>query len=728
MTIYRSELGLVLIACCVPQMTRPATSEDIPPQPSAMIRVERTELHATTVIDRYRWMEDLGSEDFQAWAKQQSAHTRATLDHLRLRGEILERLRILTAIHDEAESLKTRAGKHFYLKRPAAEDAFKLYVRDRRNGQERLVIDPNVIAQRTSASIDFYEPSPNGRRVAFGVSTSGSEDSVLYVVDVATGTMHPDTIDRARHGEPRWLPDGNAFFYRRNPRVRPNTATALKYQGSRNYLHVLGTNPENDIAVFGYNVSSGVPLAATDSSYIYLWQNCPYIFGLVQHGTSNDVTIYVVPLAKLDAARTPWKKLADVEDQVIEFAVHGRDVFLLTHREAPRSKVIRTSLDAPDLEHAETIVAPSQVVVSELAAASDAIYVRTLDKGIGRITRVPFDGTAPRSLVLPFEGTLDDLGADPAAAGFSLQLQSWVQPEIYYSYDPSHDRFVDLGILPRNHHQIPVLESIETEARSKDGTMVPLSIVYLRGLDRTRVHPTLLSGYGSYGIPITPGFGPRRLAWLERGGVYAVAHVRGGGEFGEEWHVAGMKQNKQNSIDDFIACARFLIEQHYTSTRLLAGEGISAGGLTIGGAITQQPGLFAAALFRVGITDALRFEMTPLGPQNAREFGSSSVPEEFKSLYDMSPYYHVVDNTHYPAVLLTAAGHDARVPAWQPAKMAARLQAATASGRPILFRMEPDAGHGYGFGTTNSQLNDELADCYAFLFWQLAAPGSLSHN
>ena len=255
---------------------------------------------------------------------------------------------------------------------------------------------------------------------------------------------------------------------------------------------------------------------------------------------------------------------------------------------------------------------------------------------------------------------------------------------------------------------------------------MPLSIVSLGGLDRTRPHPAWLSGYGSYGFSITPGFDARRIAWLERGGIYVVAHVRGGGEYGEAWHVAGMKQNKQNTVDDFLAAARFLIDEGYTSATLLAAEGTSAGGLTVGGAITQQPGLFAAALVRVGIVDAIRFETTPLGPQNAREFGSTTVPGDIKPLYDMSPYYHVVDGTRYPAVLLTGAAHDARVPIWQPAKLAARLQAATASDRPVLLRIESGAGHGYGLGTTNSQLNEELADCYAFLFWQLANSPSIS--
>lgn len=697
----------------------PTSREEIPPQPRAAIRIEKTVVHATTFIDPYRWMEHVESREFQTWARGQNAYARAMLDHLELRGKLLERIRALAAGRDEAKDIKMRANRQFYLKRPAAADAFKLYVRDGEGGRERMLVDPKATIPGASASIDFYEPSPNGRLVAFGVSMNGSEDAVLRLLDIDTGRLLPDTIDRARHAEPRWRADGDSFFYRRNRKVLPGAATAAKYQGSRDYLHVLGSAPDNDVAVFGYNVSSQAPLAAADSPYVFLWPGCSYVVGLVQHGTSNDLTAYVAPLASVDGARTPWKKLADVEDQVLDLAVHGNDVFLLTHRGAARAKVIRTTLEAPDLARADTVLAPGDVVVSELAAASDALYVRTLDNGIGRIVRVSYNGTAMRSLELPFDGTVADLVSNPAEPGFALQLQSWTRPKMYYSYDPSKDRFTDLGLPPPGRQQYPQLESVEAKVKSKDGTMVPLSIVYLRGIDRKRPHPTLLSGYGSYGTSINPSFDPRRLAWLENGGIYAVAHVRGGGEYGEEWHLAGMKQNKQNTIDDFIACARFLIDEGYTSTSHLAGEGTSAGGITIGGAITQQPGLFAAALVKVGIVDALRFETAALGPQNAREFGSSAVPEEVKPLYDMSPYYHVVDGARYPAVLLTGAAHDARVPVWQPAKMAARLQAATASGKPILLRLESGAGHGYGFGTTNSQLNEELADCYAFLFSQL---------
>lgn len=720
MTVARA-LAVLLMSCCISQ-TSSSVGVRIPLQPTAAIHVVETELHGITVVDRYRWMEEPNAEEFRTWAAQQHAHTRATLDRLAQRRELLERLTALSAQNDEVYGLKGRAGKHFYLKRHATDSVFKLYVREGADGHERVLIDPTLSGRDLYASIDFYEPSPDGRRIAFGASSHGSEDSVLRVVDVASGQMLPDTIDRARHGEPRWMPDGHAFFYRRYPEVPPGVATTAKYARSRDYLHIVGARPETDPPVFGFDVSPEVRLTTVDSPYVFLWPGCPYVFGVVQHGTSNDLSIYLAPLASVDGARTPWKQLADVDDQVLDFAVHGGDVFLLTHRDAPRSKVVRTRLAAPDMTHATTIVAASAAVISELAASDDALYVHSLEDGIGRITRVPFDGTPPTSVPLPFDGTISDFAADPTAPGCSFRLESWVAPRTYYTYRPSDSKVSELRIASRG--PSAPLEIVETKVTSLDGTRVPLSIIYQSGLDRKRPHPTLLAGYGSYGISMSSRFDPRLIAWLERGGVYAVAHVRGGGEYGEEWHLAGMKQNKQRSVEDFIACARFLIERGYASTRLLAAGGVSAGGLIVGSAIVQQPELFAAALVRVGITDALRFETTPLGPQNAQEFGSSAVPTEFAALYHMSPYYHVRDEVRYPAVLLTASTHDARVPAWQPGKFAARLQAATTSGRPILFRLDPESGHGYGLGTTSARLNDELADCYAFLFWQLTGPAS----
>lgn len=693
-------------------------------QPRAQARVETFTIHSTTIVDPYRWME-ADSSEFTEWAAGQHAYTRAVLDRLPLRQEFLKRITELAAARDEVRDVRARAGKYFYLKRPASEDVFKLYVRER-GGTERVVVDPRSGDFVDGSSIDYYEPSPTGEHVAFGVSPRGSEDSVLRVVEVATGEFLPDTIDRARHGEPRWRPDGRSFFYRRNRLLPVDAPPAMKYQRARNHIHVLGREPDLDPPVFGFEVSPEVPFAQGDSPYLYTWHGCPYVFAMAQHGTARAMTLYVARLEAVDGPKTPWRRLAGVEDEVIEFAPHGEDVYLFTTRAAPRGMVIRTRIDEPNLRAAHTVIRPSERVVVDLVAASDALYVKLLDGGLSRMMRVPFDKGGARELKLPFEGSADQFAADPAAPGFWCQLQSWTQPRRQYGYDWSTDRFFDLGLVPVSPGAPFPVEARQVKVKSKDGTLVPLSIVHRRGLKPNRPHPTLLIGYGSYGLSIDPSFDPRRLAFLERGGIYAVAHVRGGGEYGEEWHRAGMKQKKQNSVDDFLASARYLVDRGYTSPQHLAAQGTSAGGLTVGAAITQQPELFAAALVRVGIVDALRFETTPVGLANTREFGSSANADEVQPLYAMSPYYQVAEGRPYPSVLFTGAVNDARVPLWQPAKMAARMQAATSSGKPVLLRVEYRAGHGFGFGSTNSQMNEELADCYAFVLSQTSGVGPRS--
>jgi prolyl oligopeptidase len=308
---------------------------------------------------------------------------------------------------------------------------------------------------------------------------------------------------------------------------------------------------------------------------------------------------------------------------------------------------------------------------------------------------------------------------DSTAPGIVFTVESWGKPVAAYAYDSGRRHSTQLSLVQAPPADFAGIESMEVNATSADGTAIPLSIVYRRGLENDGSRPTWLTAYGSHARAQDATFSPRRIAWLEQGGVYAVAHVRGGGEYGERWHLAGKKQYKQNSVDDFIACARYLIEHHYTSASYLAAEGASAGGITIGGAITQHPELFGAAIIRAGVSDAIRNEIGPGGPGNVKEYGSAQVPEDFPWLYAMSPYHHVQDGVKYPAIMLTGAANDARVPLWQPGKMAARLQAATGSGRPVLLRIEYEGGHGYTHGTTSTQLNEELADCYAFLLWQL---------
>jgi prolyl oligopeptidase len=339
----------------------------------------------------------------------------------------------------------------------------------------------------------------------------------------------------------------------------------------------------------------------------------------------------------------------------------------------------------------------------------------------GKLMRVPYGG-APEVVALPFDGTIELSAAESRCDGIFLAMASWTKAPQVYSYDPATKQLTNTGLQPAAEFDLP--QDIQSEvvmAKSHDGTAVPLSIVYRRGIRLDGSNPTLLSGYGSYGIPQEPWFIPRTLAFLERGGILATAHVRGGGEYGEDWYRAGYKATKPNTWKDFIACAEYLIQHKYTSPAKLAGTGGSAGGILIGRAMTERPELFGMAIPQVGALDMLRAETTPNGVPNIPEFGSVATEEGFKALYEMSAYHHVKSGVAYPATLLTHGINDPRVEPWETAKMGASLQAATTSGKPVLLRIDYEAGH--GIGTTKKQIQEEAADIWTFVFWQAGVPG-----
>jgi prolyl oligopeptidase len=421
------------------------------------------------------------------------------------------------------------------------------------------------------------------------------------------------------------------------------------------------------------------------------------------------------------SANTVWKKVADQSDEVTGFDVHEDQIYLLSHKGASRFKVLRLSLGAPELADAQVVVPASEVVVTGISAATDALYIQDLDGGIGRLRRLPYTGGSVQPVKLPFDGAIQSLVTSPTTAGAWLELTSWTKSPLWYALDSQTGKLTDTALVPPSPVDFSQIESEEVKCKSADGTTVPLSIIHKRGMALDGSHPTWLSGYGAYGITYDPSFQPTWLAFLEKGGIYAVAHVRGGGEYGEDWHQGGQKLTKQHTIDDFLAGAEYLVEHKYTSAAHLAGEGTSAGGITIGGAITQRPDLFGAALIRVGDSDSLRSETMASGPANIPEFGTVKDADGFKALFAMDAYQHVKADTRYPAVLLSTGVNDPRVAPWQAAKMTARLQASTSSNKPILLRVDYDAGH--GIGSTKSQRDSERADDVAFLLWQLGVSG-----
>jgi prolyl oligopeptidase len=688
--------------------------------PVATVRVVTDEYFGVKVADPYRYMEDLANAEVSAWFKGQNDYTRAVLGRIPGRAALLARIKTLDeGAPARVTDLRRLPGdRYFYQRRLASEDVAKLYVRDGLKSEERLLVDPAKFATAGGPHyvISYYAPSFDGKYVAVGISAAGSEDAVLRVLDTSTGKETGDVIDRAQFGSPTWMPDGRSLLYNRLQQLTSTSAPTDRYLNSRVYLHVLGTPPEKDQLVFGVGTPN-ITIDAADIPFVATWPGVSYALGVIAHGVRNEITAYVAPLDALNGTTVPWKRFCDVDDDVTGFDVHGDGLYLLSHHGASRYKVLRTKLSDPQVATAEVAVPPGEAVIQNIAAASDALYVQELDGGLGRLLQLPYSGGKPEKIQLPFDGSAGLSATDLRVPGTMIELTSWTRARKVYAYDASRKNVTDTQLQPVGKFDAPAdLESKEVKAKSYDGTLIPLSIVYRKGVKLDGSNPTLLEGYGAYGITLDPFFDPKYIAWFERGGVFAVAHVRGGGEYGEDWHLAGKLLTKHNTWKDFIACAEYLISQKYTSTSHLSIEGGSAGGITIGRSITERPDLFAVAIDAVPMSDVVRAEFTPNGPPNIPEFGTVKEADGFKALYEMSGYHHVTDGTKYPAVMVTTGWNDPRVVSWEPGKMAARLQAATSSGKPVLLRVDYDAGH--GIGSTKTQREEELADEMSFALWQ----------
>lgn len=699
--------------------------------PVAAIHPVVTNYYGTSVTDNYRWMEAPNNPALTAYMKGQNNYARAMLDSLPGRAALLKDITTDNNLGSGVDSFITAGGRYFYVQTLPGQNSGKLYMRDPISGKATLLIDPDKFGAPGSAqAINFFQPSQDGKYVAYGVSAGGSESATLRVMETATGKDQGVAIDRVDGDNDEflpvwWLPD-DSFAYYRLQKLAAGEAASDFYLKSRVWLHHLGQNSsgDGDAPVFGYNVDPTVKVAPDQDALVMTVPGCDEAFGLLVENESNNVidAIYTSPIAALAAGKPVWTQIVTKSDDITQFDAAGNQLFLLSYQNAPRYKVIATDLSAPDVAHARVVVPQSDAVVTGLGVAKDALYVNSVAGGYSQITRLPFQngGTAPaQKLTLPYPANVYALQTNQVMPGVMLALDSWTRATLDYRYDPATGKMTDTGIHKSLAAYTNGLVSKEVMATSYDGTLVPLSIVMKAGTRLDGKNPTWLIGYGSYGITLTPGFDPASLAWFNRGGIFAVAHIRGGGWFGEDWHKAGMKLTKINTIFDFIACAQYLEDQGYSSPAYLAGEGGSAGGITIGGAITWRPDLFAAAIDSHGDTDSLRMEFTANGPPNIEEFGSVTTEAGFHGLYAMSAYAHVRNGVKYPAVLLETGANDPRVEPWTVTKMAARLQAASASGKPILLRVDYDSGH--GIGDTKAQEDAVLADELSFILWQTGA-------
>ncbi|MCE0497812.1 MAG: prolyl oligopeptidase family serine peptidase [Methylacidiphilales bacterium] len=701
-------------------------------QPVAPVRPVTDTYFGQTVTDPYRWLEKLKSPEVQAWMKAQNDYTRDYLAHLPDRDALVKRIEDLDSASTRVGSVEHLGSRYFYLKLTPQDQTPKLYVRDGLDGAERLLADPQVVGgpqvidgvkQRYTIS-DFY-PSWDGSMVAVEIAAGGSEEGTLRLLDAATGKLLPDSIDRIWGASVSWDPSGKFFYYVRLKKLAPGETPNDKELDSTACLHRLGDGSEKDTVVLSRLTTPGLGLVPTDQPCVAIEPGSSYAIGIISHGVRNEATLALSPAGAVAQDAPQWKKFVDVDDDVTDLAVQGHEIWLLTHKDAPHFKVVHLDLDHPDIAQADLAVPASDLVLKGVTCARDALYVDAAQGGVSHILRLPYGQKTATPITLPFAGSAGGLSANIEQDGVLMRLSGWTHAPQWYAYDPATGNIADTNLEPLNPADFSGITSEEVTAPGADGTPIPLSIIYRKDLVLNGKNPCLLEGYGAYGISIEPGFDATRLALLEKGIVVAFAHVRGGGENGEDWHLAGQKQTKQNTISDFISCAQYLIDKGYTSPAYLAGRGTSAGGITIGGALTQRPDLFTLAICNVGVMDILRFESEPNGPSNTPEFGTIKDPDGFKALYRMDAYQHVKDGTAYPAVLLITGANDPRVSPWHLLKMAARLQAATSGKKPILLRIDSDAGHGIGSSKTQRDLI--LADQTALLLslaGKANAPGS----
>jgi prolyl oligopeptidase len=682
----------------------------------------------TQVTDPYRYFEDLKNPQTQAFFKDQNDYANAVLARIPNRQKLFQLIKYLDNLGIAVGSVNRVNNLYFYDMTKPGWPTSRVFVRSAAAGTPRLLINPDRFVTKPGEhqTIDFWVPSYDGKYVAFGVSPNGSEEDVTRVVRVSDGKMLSEAITRTRFGITGWDVDNKAFFYNRLPKLPPNAPPVETQLRPIVYRHVLGTNSSKDKPIFGINVNRGIPMAPTDIGEVTETPGSRYVVAFISHGVLNELTAYIETIDQLKSGRPAWRKIFDVTDDVTGAAAQGDILYLLTHKNAPNFKIVALDMAHPTLLSRDKLVVPttSHGVVETLSTSRDGLYVQARDGGIGQVfrVRVRADGTpVGRDYVkLPYEGNVVALTTDPRIDGATFGLTAWTKTLLFYATRPNLTTF-NTKLKPPYPISASEYESVEAKARSADGTMVPISIIFHKGIKLDGSHNAYLMGYGSYGVTITPYFDATRLAWLEHDGVYAVCHPRGGGWYGDAWHRAGMISTKQHTVQDFIACGRYLVEKGYTSSSKLAGEGTSAGGITIGDAIVQAPKLFAAALDIDGVTDALRSEFEPNGPANIPEFGSVKTKSGFEALYKMDAYLHVKDGTPYPAVFINTGMNDPRVSPAEAAKFAARLQAATSSGRPVLLHVNYAEGHGM-LGASREQSERLLADEFAFLLWQLGDP------
>ncbi|QIL77071.1 prolyl oligopeptidase family serine peptidase [Hymenobacter sp. HDW8] len=682
------------------------------------------EYFGVKVTDPYRNLENLTDPAVQTWMKAQADYARQTLNAIPGRQGLLDKMKEFDARKaEQVRELKIADNdRYFYLKIRPQDQQPKLYCRDGYKGTEVLLFDPEAFETGKVYTVNSFSPSYDGSKVAFEISEKGAEVGTLRIMDVSGKKLYLEKLENT-WGVGEWLQDGNSFTYVPLNGRDVNEPTARL--NTQSLLHQVGTPPSQDRPVFSAKLYPTLGIRPSDYPYAYYDRDTKLLYGLIS-SVDRYQHIYYAPVAELARPKIAWKPLFKPGQEVTNFATDAKYVYFITSKNAPRQKIMRMPVAKPDVATAELLVpeSPNEAIdMEQLKVTKDGLYfVRTKNgveaslyfvaKGDKNVERIPLPQAAGTITLQTKNAESPDLWILPVG---------WTTDRTRYRYTAATKQFTPEPIS--SEAQYPEFADLVVEelmVPSHDGVQVPLSLVYKKGTPRNGSAPVLMVGYGAYSISANPFFYPPYLLWTQQGGVFAVPHVRGGGEMGEAWHKAGQKATKPNTWKDLIACAEYLVKNKYTAPGRIAINGGSAGGILIGRAMTERPDLFAVAMPEVGCLNAIRMENSPNGPVNVPEFGTVAKEDECKALLEMDAYLHLKEGTKYPATLITAGFNDPRVIAWQPAKFAARLQASNASGKPILFFTDYDAGH--GIGDSKQKQFETMADLLAFGLWQTGVP------
>ncbi|MDR3437575.1 prolyl oligopeptidase family serine peptidase [Telmatospirillum sp.] len=706
--------SVVIVAGMLAVAAGPAVASD-PGAPPTAVEPVVDDYHGTSVSDPYRWLEDNDGPRVRAWTDAENQRTRALLDAIPGRAALRDRLAdLITGASGAWFELEARPGVLFAMHADpkVQQPLLKVMGLDADPAKGRVVLDPNKLDPSGGTTVDWYVPSPDGRRIAVSLSQRGSEEGTVHVFETKTGKDIGEAVPRVQFptggGSVAWRADGSGFWYTRYPGEERPEADRRFFQ--QIFYHRIGTDPAKDAYVLGRDFPKIAETRLDNRA------NGRLLLAEVKNGDGGEVMHFV--LTEDGKAH----QVTRFEDGVTDATMAPEGTLYLVSRQgSPNGRVLELAPGHYDLADAKEIVPAGELSIQPgegaLAATRGYVYVHYVVGGPSEVHVFDASGRARGKLPLPEVSAAR--GLTPLPGGDLLvTIGTYTKPIYTARFDAKAGSLTATGIAMTSPATFDDAEVLRAFATSKDGTRVPFTIVRSKGTPQDGSAPALLTGYGGYGIVYAPSFlASRGRVWLEHGGIMVIANIRGGGEYGDAWHLAGNLTKKQNVFDDFTAVAQALIDEHYTTPMRLAIEGGSNGGLLMGAALTQHPELFRAVVSHVGIYDMLRVELDPNGLFNVTEFGTVKDPDQFAALYAYSPYHHVVDGTAYPAVLLMAGEHDGRVNPMQSRKMAARLQAATGSDQPVLLLTSAQSGH--GMGTALSVAIEQSADSMAFLFDRL---------